>query len=96
VLVQELNGVLNGDDVLGVVKVDVVNEGRQGGALAAPRGPRDQDEARSLAARLSITSRGRPRASKLGITSETTRITRPKLPRCLRRLQRKRATPGMV
>ena len=45
VLVQELNGVLNGDDVLGVVEVDVVNEGRQGGALAAPRGPRDQNEA---------------------------------------------------
>ncbi len=45
--------------------------------LPDPVGPVTRMSPRSLAARPSRVSRGRPRASKLGITSETTRITRP-------------------
>ena len=49
---QELDGVLDGDDVLGALGVDVVDHGRQRRGLAGARGPRAQDEAALLVADL--------------------------------------------
>ena len=45
VLVEVLDGVLDGDDVLPAVGVDVVEHGGQRGRLAAPGRPGDEDEA---------------------------------------------------
>ena len=45
VLVEVLDGVLDGDDVLAAEGVDVVDHGRQARRLAAAGRPRDQDEA---------------------------------------------------
>ena len=45
VLVEVLDGVLDGDDVLPPEGVDVVDHGREAGRLAASRRPRHEDEA---------------------------------------------------
>src|SRR5207244_13550436 len=44
VLVHELDGVLQGDDVGGYVAVDVVDDGGEGRGLAGPGGARHQEE----------------------------------------------------
>ena len=44
VVVDELDGILDGHDVLGPLVVDLVHHGGQGGGLARARGPRDEDE----------------------------------------------------
>src|SRR3712207_5014473 len=49
VLVEELHGVLNGNDVLRHRPVDQVDHGRKGGRLATARGARDQNYAPLLA-----------------------------------------------
>jgi hypothetical protein len=43
--VEELDGVLDGDDVQGAGPIDQVDERRQSGRLAGPGGPGDQHEA---------------------------------------------------
>ncbi len=45
VLVDELDGVLDGEDVGALLLVDVVDHGRQGRGLAAPRHPGDEHQA---------------------------------------------------
>ena len=45
VLVHELDGIFDGDDVVRSVLVDVIDERRQRGALAAAGGARDQHQA---------------------------------------------------
>jgi len=49
VLVEELDGVLDGHDVLFALLVDQVDERGQGGRLARARGPGEQDESPRLA-----------------------------------------------
>ena len=44
VAVQELDGVLDGDDVLAALRVDVVDHRGEGGGLARAGGPRAQDQ----------------------------------------------------
>jgi hypothetical protein len=46
--VEHLDGVLDRHDVDGVVGVDVVDHGRQGGGLARPGRPGDQHQAAGL------------------------------------------------
>ena len=43
--VNELDGILNGENVLLLRVVDVVHRGRKGGRFTGPRGPRDQHQA---------------------------------------------------
>jgi len=45
VVVHELDGVLDGHDVLGALAVDLVHHGREGGGLAGARRAGDEDEA---------------------------------------------------
>ena len=43
--VHVLHRVLDRDDVVGVFLIDLVDDGREGGGFAAPRGAGDQDHA---------------------------------------------------
>ena len=52
IAVEDLDGILDGDDVLAQVAVDVVDHGRQGGGLAGAGGAGDQHHAPRLQSQL--------------------------------------------
>ena len=96
VLVQELDGIFDGQDVVGLFVVDLINDRGQRGRFAGTGRSRDQHDAvahsTNFAKLRAANSAMRNRERLLGIT----RITMAQVPRCINIFTRNRAIPGRL
>ena len=80
VVVQELDGIFNGDDVVIFLAIDAIEQDRQSGRLARSGGPITSTiPSRRFAT--SVRCAGRRREEKSGMAVGITRITTAQLPR---------------
>ena len=95
VAVQELDGLLDGEDVAARHRLMRSTSAASVVEMPDPCGPHTSTRPRRWSAH-SITSSGRPRSSADGISAGTSRSTAPTLSRCTKAETRKRPLPGMA
>ena len=93
---QVLDRVLDGHDVRGAGRVDLVDHRRERRALAAAGRARDQHEAALLGGNLLQHLRQRQIVDRWRRCIGMTRKTMPMVPRCWKALQRKRPSPATL
>ena len=94
VTMQKLDGIFDGEDVIGLLLIHFVEDGGERGGFAGAGGAGDEDDAVAQLHDFLRTSGGRFSSAKPGILSGMTRMTMAQLPRWRKILTRKRPTPA--